>query len=624
MSSSSSSEATYSPVLLGSEHSNLVVPIADEDMEGKSSGHASPTSKAEETASKRSSAGFTLFAQGAAGILAICLASLVLVLTLSLRGNSSGKTPVENAQSQQPAKTYLNAEQSADAIDYLPGWSPLPLPSAQYSGFLDANETGSLQMHYWLVEAEESPETKPLLLWFNGGPGASSLYGLLVELGPFLLSDSSLKGDVYLKTGIPQLLYNPSHWAKVANVVALSMPPPIGFSYCLPKGPSATGNDCGPWNDFSTAQVTYTAIKSFFKRFPQYADRDVWLSGESYAGVYVPEIVKLVLANQPQNGINLKGFLVGDACTPPAICGAAAVGPYWNIEFLYGKGAISNKLYDEIFGVCSQDELRYGVKTDPCQQSVNKVSTEAGGYWAYGFYDDCWYENDIRRARARRMLTAQNNGDAWNRNTPGYFEYYGPPIAASSRIRGEGQGRSLAGGEFDLQVPASRVVNFPNGYQCGGPGAQIEWLSRPEVKKALNVPEDAVFFQSDNGVGFTYTFGESDLISWYKEIVSQNKLRVVVYNGDVDPCINSLQAQDWVSKLGFTEVQSWRPWTLDGCQYMGGYVTRYENGLDFVTIRGSGHMVPQFKPKAALEMLASIIGGTELKSFNPTCSSPPL
>ena len=35
------------------------------------------------------------------------------------------------------------------------------------------------------VECEENPADAPLLLWFNGGPGALSLYGLLVELGPF-------------------------------------------------------------------------------------------------------------------------------------------------------------------------------------------------------------------------------------------------------------------------------------------------------------------------------------------------------------------------------------------------------------------------------------------------------
>ena len=65
---------------------------------------------------------------------------------------------------------YANAYPAEDKISALPGWSPLPLPSAQYSGFLDGNANGSLKLHYWLVEAEvENPLEAPLLLWFNGG-----------------------------------------------------------------------------------------------------------------------------------------------------------------------------------------------------------------------------------------------------------------------------------------------------------------------------------------------------------------------------------------------------------------------------------------------------------------------
>ena len=102
---------------------------------------------------------------------------------------------------------------------------------------------------------------------------------------------------------------------------------------------------------------------------------------------------------------------------------------------------------------------------------------------------------------------------------------------------------------------------------------------------------DAVFtacIVGDNGGDFTYELTEGDLISWYKEIIATNKLRILVYNGDTDPGINAYAAQNWTRNLGFNEVQSWRAWTTDSCQRMGGYVTRYENNFDFLTIKGSG------------------------------------
>ena len=54
-------------------------------------------------------------------------------------------------------------------------------------------QQGAVSYHYWLAEAEpeaaeayESAADVPLVMWMNGGPGASSLgYGYFSELGPF-------------------------------------------------------------------------------------------------------------------------------------------------------------------------------------------------------------------------------------------------------------------------------------------------------------------------------------------------------------------------------------------------------------------------------------------------------
>ena len=102
------------------------------------------------------------------------------------------------------------AAPSADRVDALPGWDGA-LPSQWWSGYVNVSGAfGEASMHYVFVESEGDPSTDPVILWSNGGPGASSLFGLLVELGPLLLNDQSLVGDAYDQTGVPTLFYNPS------------------------------------------------------------------------------------------------------------------------------------------------------------------------------------------------------------------------------------------------------------------------------------------------------------------------------------------------------------------------------------------------------------------------------
>ena len=70
---------------------------------------------------------------------------------------------------------------AADEIKDLPGWDGA-LPSRHWSGYLSVPGVGSgtKYYHYWFVESEgASPESDPVALWLNGGPGSSSLIGFL-------------------------------------------------------------------------------------------------------------------------------------------------------------------------------------------------------------------------------------------------------------------------------------------------------------------------------------------------------------------------------------------------------------------------------------------------------------
>ena len=162
---------------------------------------------------------------------------------------------------------------AADEVTSLPGWTG-PLPSKHYSGYFPTTIDGSSagMLHYWLTLSENNPATDPLVLWLQGGPGCSSLFGLLYENGQIHFT-----GEKDSK-GVPTLVQNPSAWTKVANMIWLEQPVGVGFSYCVP---GAKGDCSG--NDFGVD--AYHFFLNFYKGFPELAKVPFHITGESYAGV---------------------------------------------------------------------------------------------------------------------------------------------------------------------------------------------------------------------------------------------------------------------------------------------------------------------------------------------------
>jgi serine carboxypeptidase-like clade 2 len=75
------------------------------------------------------------------------------------------------------------------------------------------------------------------------------------------------------------------------------------------------------YTDATTTEDNYRALTDFFRKFPNLKKNEFYISGESYAGIYVPYLAKLILEQNllpnVEVKINLKGILVGNACTNP-------------------------------------------------------------------------------------------------------------------------------------------------------------------------------------------------------------------------------------------------------------------------------------------------------------------
>lgn len=133
-------------------------------------------------------------------------------------------------------------------------------------------------MHYVFVTSQQNKSTDPVVLWLNGGPGCSSMLGLISENGPFSIPDGS---NNFTQSE------NPWSWNRVANVLYLQSPPGVGFSQNF--------NPKYVYNDTNTAIDNYEALQVWFQRFPEYRDRHFWITGESYAGMYVPYTAQHIL-----------------------------------------------------------------------------------------------------------------------------------------------------------------------------------------------------------------------------------------------------------------------------------------------------------------------------------------
>ena len=162
----------------------------------------------------------------------------------------------------------------ADLVTSLPGVD-FPIAYKQYSGYLELHD--HIKFHYWLFEAQFNSETSPVVQWLNGGPGTSGLFGAFTELGPLRMN---INGTI---------TPNPYAWNLKTNLLIIESPVDVGFSYQVNASAHFTNHDN------STAELNFSALKLFFAKYPHFLSNDFYITGESYAGRFIPQLARLVI-----------------------------------------------------------------------------------------------------------------------------------------------------------------------------------------------------------------------------------------------------------------------------------------------------------------------------------------
>ena len=236
--------------------------------------------------------------------------------------------------------TSIISQPLSDLVHELPLYE---YQNEMYSGYLTVSSTKKL--HYIYHTADFDSDHLPLLLWLNGGPYCSSLDGWAEENGPCYM-----EGDKFYK--------NPYSWNKLANMIYIESPAAAGFSYIDSNVESELSMD-----DDIAAHDNLIALIDFFNKFPSLKDKDFYISGESYAGIYIP-MLALEILNYNKNvsddeKINLKGILIGNGVADWNYDNYPAI-----VDFLFSHHFYSYETRMELLQCLSKEKNKTKCKQD--------------------------------------------------------------------------------------------------------------------------------------------------------------------------------------------------------------------------------------------------------------------
>ena len=455
----------------------------------------------------------------------------------------------------------------------LPGLTS-PLPSKMYSGYITVDETTGREIFYIFVESYNSPSTDPVSLWLTGGPGCSGLMAAFQEAGPFTMNFTANGAGVEL---------NPYTWSNAMSMIYIESPVGVGFSNVPGQSSYTTG-------DAQTANDTYAFMQGFYKQYPQFKPNDFWVTGESYGGHYVPEIVNRILdGNIAANTtgdftIPIKGWMVGNPWTDPETEAWGVVQNWWD------RAIIGREDWDAIQATCDYKSITFWIINNASAGAMRTPQQQAA-----------WWTAHYAEAKEKGLFLPGSNPEACFK-----------ALYEASDV--EFKNVDILGVYRDVCVPG--VQQYPDQINPCASTQLTEYLNRADVRTALHasltVPQVWAGCSSPPTLTYSTYDTQQSVLYIYERAWRETDLKILVYSGDNDAIVPYTGTRMWIQKAGRPTVKKNHQWFADtnGMQ-VAGWATQYDK-FTFATVRGAGHLVPYMKPHRALALIQGFLANHTL------------
>ncbi|KAJ5232174.1 hypothetical protein N7468_005130 [Penicillium chermesinum] len=474
---------------------------------------------------------------------------------------------------------YLSKKTKPYLVDHLPEVN-FDI-GEMYSGSVPIEKNDTSRSLFFIFQPKLGEPVDEITIWLNGGPGCSSMEAFIQENGRFLWQPGTFAP-----------VETPYSWVNLTNVLWVDQPVGTGFSTGTPV---ATSEE----------EIAQEFVK-FFKNWQEIfgiKNYKIYVTGESYAGRYVPYISAAFLDEKNKEHFDLHGALVYDPC----------IG-----QFDYVQEQVPTVPF-------VKENANLFNLNDTFMAELEHLHKKCG-------YAD-WIDEYLTFPPPKHQPPKPYALTSLDEEC----DVFDLAINAVSAVN-----PCFDVYEINLQCPILwDVTGFPTSLVYTPEGAQV-YFDRPDVKRALHAPSNITWVECSNNPVFvggdSGPEGEGDTSANPIEKVLPQVIeatnRVLIGNGDFDMIIitngtlMAIQNMTWNGHLGFQK----KPETpidikipdlvyasvyaengeagIDGAQGIMG-IQHYERGLMWVETFQSGHMQPQFQPRSSYRHLEWLLNRTQ-------------